>query len=99
MPSSVWAHVSDKGENASLAAQNVIGPYVTETTTVNHSYFWFRRSRSDKFDVKDDPRFGSRIVENVYKIRKIVESDSQASTLSIAHKVRVAQNNILEILY
>jgi len=43
----------DKGENASQAAENVNSIYSPDTITANHAHFWFCRSRSGNFDVKD----------------------------------------------
>ncbi|KAG5314825.1 SETMR methyltransferase, partial [Acromyrmex insinuator] len=77
----------DKGENASQAAENVNSVYCTGPGTVTQ--FWFRRFRSGNFDVKDAPRSGRSIVENVDKIIEIVESDrhvSPAQELNIAQK-------------
>ncbi|EFN76640.1 Histone-lysine N-methyltransferase SETMAR, partial [Harpegnathos saltator] len=62
----------DKGENASQAAENVNSVYGPDTVTANHAQFWFRRFRSGNFDVKDAPRTGRPIVENIDKIMDIV---------------------------
>ncbi|QQP37601.1 Histone-lysine N-methyltransferase SETMAR, partial [Caligus rogercresseyi] len=52
----------DKGKNASQTAENV---------NTSHVQFWFRRFRSGNFDVKDAPRSGRPIVENINKIMEI----------------------------
>ena len=74
----------DKGENASQAAENTNSVYGPDTVTANHAQFWFRRFHSGNFDVKNAPRCGRPIVENIDKIIEIVESDRHASTVSIA---------------
>ncbi|QQP55627.1 Histone-lysine N-methyltransferase SETMAR, partial [Caligus rogercresseyi] len=65
----------DKSENASQAAENVNSVYGSNTVTANHAQFWFRIFCSGNFDVKDAPRSGRPIVENIDKILEIVESD------------------------
>ncbi|GFW70634.1 histone-lysine N-methyltransferase SETMAR [Trichonephila clavipes] len=58
----------DKGENANQAAIIVNGVYGADTVAANYVQFWFRRFRSGIFDVKDAPRTGRLVVENVDKI-------------------------------
>ncbi|GFT31651.1 histone-lysine N-methyltransferase SETMAR [Trichonephila clavipes] len=65
----------DKGENASQAAEIVDGVYGADTVTGNYVQFWFRRFRSGIFEIKDAPRTGRPVVENVYKITEIIEVD------------------------
>ncbi|XP_017765323.1 PREDICTED: uncharacterized protein LOC108554525, partial [Eufriesea mexicana] len=65
----------DKGENTSQADENLNSVYGSVTVTANHAQFWFRLFRSGNFNVKDAPRFGRPIVENINKIMEIVESD------------------------
>ncbi|GFW61300.1 histone-lysine N-methyltransferase SETMAR [Trichonephila clavipes] len=55
----------DKGENENQAAEIVNGIYGVDTVTTNYVQFWFRRFRSGIFDVKDAPRTGRPVVENV----------------------------------
>ncbi|KAG5311381.1 SETMR methyltransferase, partial [Acromyrmex insinuator] len=74
----------DKGENASQAVENVNNVYSPDTVSNSQSQFWFRRFRSGNFDVKDAPRSGRPIIENVDKIMEI-ESD-RAQELNIAQK-------------
>ncbi|GFY10060.1 histone-lysine N-methyltransferase SETMAR [Trichonephila clavipes] len=82
----------DKGENASQLAEIVNGVYGADTITANYVQFWFRRFRSGTFDVKDAPRTGRPVVENVNKITEIIEVDwhvssSVAQELKINHKI------------
>ncbi|GFX19270.1 histone-lysine N-methyltransferase SETMAR [Trichonephila clavipes] len=74
----------DKGENASQVAEIVNGIYGSHTVTANYVQIWFRRFRSGIFDVKDAPRTGRPVVENVNKITKIIKVDRHvlASTRS-----------------
>lgn len=83
--------IFDKGENASQAAQNVNSVYGSDTVTANQAQFWFRRFYSGNFDVKDAPRSGRPIVENVDKIMQMSESDRHISTVSIAQELNIAQ--------
>ncbi|GFX08086.1 tyrosine-protein phosphatase 99A [Trichonephila clavipes] len=64
-----------EGENASQVAEIVNGVYGVDTVTANYVQFWFRPFRSGIFDVKDAPRTGRAIVENVDKITEIIEVD------------------------
>ncbi|GFY19165.1 histone-lysine N-methyltransferase SETMAR [Trichonephila clavipes] len=65
----------DKGKNARQAAEIVNGVYSADTVTVNFVQFWFRRFHSGLFNVKDAPRTGRLVIENVNKITKIMEVD------------------------
>lgn len=47
------------------------GVYSADTVTANYMQFWFRRSS----DVKDAPRTGRSVAENVDKINEIIEVD------------------------
>ncbi|CAK9811656.1 Histone-lysine N-methyltransferase SETMAR [Anthophora quadrimaculata] len=69
----------DKGENASQATEIVNGVYGPDTVTINYVQFWFRRFRSGIFDIKDAPRTGRPVVENVDKITEIIEVDRHQS--------------------
>ncbi|GFX37743.1 histone-lysine N-methyltransferase SETMAR [Trichonephila clavipes] len=67
--------VFDKGENTSQVTEIVNGVYGADTVTANYMQFWFHRFRSGIFGVKDAPRTGRPIVENVDKITEIIEVD------------------------
>ncbi|GFW28973.1 histone-lysine N-methyltransferase SETMAR [Trichonephila clavipes] len=77
------AYARCQGENASQVAEIVNGVYGVDTVTANYVQFWFRRFRSGIFDVKDAPRTGRLVVENVDKITEIIEVDRHASSSSI----------------
>ncbi|GFW30016.1 histone-lysine N-methyltransferase SETMAR [Trichonephila clavipes] len=62
----------DKGENASQVAE--IANRV-DIVTANYVKFCFRRFRSGIFDIRDVPRTGRPVVENVDKITEIIEVD------------------------
>ncbi|GFW76502.1 histone-lysine N-methyltransferase SETMAR [Trichonephila clavipes] len=62
-------------ENASQVAEIVNGVYGAETVTANYMQFWFCRFHSGIFDVKDAPRTGRPVIENVDKITEIIEVD------------------------
>ncbi|GFX22647.1 mariner Mos1 transposase [Trichonephila clavipes] len=67
--------IGTESENASQAAEIVNSAYGADTVTANYVQFWFRRFRSGIFNVKDAPRTGRPVVENVDKITKIIKVD------------------------
>ncbi|GFX30182.1 histone-lysine N-methyltransferase SETMAR [Trichonephila clavipes] len=73
----------DKSENASQVAEIVNGVFSADTVTDNCVQFWFRQFRSGIFDVKDAPRTGRPIVENVDKITEVIEVYRNVSSCSI----------------
>ncbi|GFU23140.1 histone-lysine N-methyltransferase SETMAR [Trichonephila clavipes] len=88
----------DKDENASQVAEIVYGIYGVDTVTSNYVQFWFRRFRSGIFDVKDTPRTGRPVVENVDKITEIIEVDRHASSRSIFKKLKNDHKRVLNHL-
>ncbi|GFV94645.1 histone-lysine N-methyltransferase SETMAR [Trichonephila clavipes] len=88
----------DKGENASQVAEIANGVYGANTVAVNYVQFWFRRYRSGIFDVKDAPRTGRRVVENVDKITEIIEVDRHVSSPSIAQDLKIDHKTVLSHL-
>lgn len=88
----------DKGENASQAAEIVNGVYGADTVTANYVQFWFRRFCSGIFDVKDAPRTGRPVVENVDKITEIIEVDRHVSSRSIAQELKIDHKTVLNHL-
>ncbi|GFX74176.1 histone-lysine N-methyltransferase SETMAR [Trichonephila clavipes] len=89
---------SDKGENASQAAEIVNGVYGAVTVTANYLQFWFRRFHSGIFDVKVAPRPGRPVIENVDKITEIIEVDQNVSSHSIAQELKIDQKTVLSHL-
>ncbi|GFS98640.1 histone-lysine N-methyltransferase SETMAR [Trichonephila clavipes] len=71
---------------ASQIAEIVNGVYGADTVTANYVQFWFRRFRSDIFDVKDAPRTRRPVVENVDKFTGIIQVDRRVSSRNITHK-------------
>ncbi|GFW01182.1 histone-lysine N-methyltransferase SETMAR [Trichonephila clavipes] len=88
----------DKGENASQVAETATGVYGADTVTANYVQFWFRRFRSGIFDVKDAPRTGRSVVENVDKITEIIEVDRQVSSPCIAQELKIDHKTVLRHL-
>ncbi|GFX99674.1 histone-lysine N-methyltransferase SETMAR [Trichonephila clavipes] len=88
----------DKGENANQVAEIVGGVYGIDTVTANYVQFWFRRFRSGIFDVKDAPRTGRPIVENVTKITEIFEVDRLVSNSRIVQELRIDYKTVLNHL-
>ncbi|GFS53475.1 histone-lysine N-methyltransferase SETMAR [Trichonephila clavipes] len=62
----------DKGENASQMAEIASGAYGADTVTSSYLQFWFHRFRSGIFKLKDAPRTGRPVIENVNKITEIM---------------------------
>ncbi|GFW98819.1 histonelysine Nmethyltransferase SETMARlike [Trichonephila clavipes] len=58
----------------------------------------FHRFRSDIFDVKDAPRTGRPIFENVDKITKIIKLDRHVSDRSIAQELKMDHKTVLNHL-
>ncbi|GFY32929.1 histone-lysine N-methyltransferase SETMAR [Trichonephila clavipes] len=88
----------DKGENASQVAEIVNGVYAADTVTTNCVQFWFRRFRSGNLDVKDAPRKGRPVIENVDKITEIIDVDRHVSNRSIAQELKIDHKTILNHL-
>ncbi|GFU38291.1 histone-lysine N-methyltransferase SETMAR [Trichonephila clavipes] len=65
-------------------AEIVNGVYGDDTVTADYVQFCFRRFRSGIFDVKDAPRTGRPVVENVSKITQKIEADRHVRSHSIA---------------
>ncbi|GFW04476.1 histone-lysine N-methyltransferase SETMAR [Trichonephila clavipes] len=80
------------------AAEIVHGVYDAVTVTVNYVQFGFRRIRSGIFDVKDAPRTGRPVIENVDKITEIFEVDRHVSSNSIAQELNINHKSVLNYL-
>ncbi|GFU79961.1 histone-lysine N-methyltransferase SETMAR [Trichonephila clavipes] len=85
-------------ENASQVAGIANGVYGADTVTANYVQFWFRRFRSGIFDVKDEPRTGGPVVENVDKSPEIIEVDRHVSSRSIAQELKIDHKAVLSHL-
>ncbi|GFY02987.1 histone-lysine N-methyltransferase SETMAR [Trichonephila clavipes] len=88
----------DKGQNASQVAEIVHGVYGTDTITANYMQLWFRRLLSGIFDVKNAPRTGRPVVENIDKITEMIEVDRHVSGRSIAQKLNIDNKTVLNHL-
>ncbi|GFV33910.1 histone-lysine N-methyltransferase SETMAR [Trichonephila clavipes] len=85
----------NNGENASQVAEIVNCVYGVDTVTANNlGQFWFRRFRSGIFDVKDAPRTGRPVVENVEKITEIIEVDRHVNSRSIAQELKIDHKTV-----
>ncbi|GFV06144.1 histone-lysine N-methyltransferase SETMAR [Trichonephila clavipes] len=80
------------------AAETVNGVYDADIVTANYVQLWFRRFRSDIFDAKDAPRTGRHVVENVNKIKKIIEDDWHVSSHIIAQELKIDHKTVLKYL-
>ncbi|GFU92626.1 histone-lysine N-methyltransferase SETMAR [Trichonephila clavipes] len=88
----------DKSENSSQMAEVADGIYGADTVTANYVQFWFRRFRSGIFDVKDAPRTGRPIVENVHKIAEIIKVDRHVNSRSVSQKLKIDHKTVLNHL-
>ncbi|GFV47449.1 histone-lysine N-methyltransferase SETMAR [Trichonephila clavipes] len=86
------------GEIASQTAEIVNGVYDVDTVAANYVQFWFRQFRSGIFDVKDAPRTGRPVVENVDKITEIIEVDRYGSCRSITQELKIDHKTVLNQL-
>ncbi|GFW18828.1 histone-lysine N-methyltransferase SETMAR [Trichonephila clavipes] len=74
------------------------GLYGVDTVTANYVQFWLRRFRSGIFYVKDAPRTGKPVVENVDKITGIIEVDLHVSSRSITQELKIDLKTVLNDL-
>ncbi|GFU79888.1 histone-lysine N-methyltransferase SETMAR [Trichonephila clavipes] len=88
----------DEGENGSQKAEIANGTYVVDTVTANYVQFWFRRFRSGIFDVKDAPRTGRPVVENIDKITEIIEVDRHVRSPRITQELKIDHTIVLNHL-
>ncbi|GFW85504.1 histone-lysine N-methyltransferase SETMAR [Trichonephila clavipes] len=88
----------DKGENASQVAEIINGVYGANNATATYVQFWFCQFRAGIFDVKDAPRTGRTVVENIDKITEIIEVDRHVSSRSIAQNLKIDHKLVLNHL-
>ncbi|GFW51551.1 histone-lysine N-methyltransferase SETMAR [Trichonephila clavipes] len=88
----------DKDENASQVAEVKNCVYGDDTVTANYVQFWFRRFHSGIFEVKDPPRTGRSIVENVEKIIEIIEVERHVSRRSNGRELKIDHKTLLNHL-
>ncbi|GFY25056.1 histone-lysine N-methyltransferase SETMAR [Trichonephila clavipes] len=69
------------------------------TVTANYVQFWFHRFRSSSFDVKEAPRTGTPVVENVDETPEIIEIDRHVSSRSIAQQLKINHKIFLNYLH
>ncbi|GFV81288.1 histone-lysine N-methyltransferase SETMAR [Trichonephila clavipes] len=88
----------DKDKNASQVTEIVHGISGADTLTANYGQFWFCRFRLGIFDVKDAPRTGRSVVENVDKITEIIKVHRHVSSRSIAQELKINHRIVLNHL-
>ncbi|GFT33783.1 histone-lysine N-methyltransferase SETMAR [Trichonephila clavipes] len=71
------------------------GVYGADTITANCVQFWFRRFRPGIFDIKDAPRTDRPFIENVDKIREIIELDRHVISRSIVQELKIDLKTVL----
>ncbi|GFX46174.1 histone-lysine N-methyltransferase SETMAR [Trichonephila clavipes] len=88
----------EKGKTVSQAAEIVNGVYGADTVTANYVTFWFRRFWLGIFYVKDAPRTGRPIVENVDKIPEIIQVNQHVSNRGITQVLKIDHKTVLNHL-
>ncbi|GFX30586.1 histone-lysine N-methyltransferase SETMAR [Trichonephila clavipes] len=88
----------DKGENVSQVPEIVHGVYGADAVKANYVQFWFRQFHSGIFDVKDAPRTGRPVVENVDKITEIIKVDRHVSSRRTTQELRIDHKTVLSHL-
>ncbi|GFT11191.1 histone-lysine N-methyltransferase SETMAR [Trichonephila clavipes] len=83
-------------ENTSQVAEIINGVYNADIVTVNYAQFCFHRFRSGIFDVKDAPRTGNPVVENVAKTTEIIKIVRHVYSRSIAQKLKIDDKTVLK---
>ncbi|GFV73860.1 histone-lysine N-methyltransferase SETMAR [Trichonephila clavipes] len=89
----------DKDEHASQVVEIANGVYGADTVIANYVQFWFHRFRSGIFYVKDAPRIGRPVVENVDKITEVIEVDRHVSSRSFAQELKIDHKTVLSHLH
>ncbi|GFX93611.1 histone-lysine N-methyltransferase SETMAR [Trichonephila clavipes] len=74
------------------------GVYGVDTLTANCVQFWIRQFSSGIFYVKDSPRTGRPVVDNVEKITEIIEIDRHVSSRSITQELKIDHKTVLSHL-
>ncbi|GFV63317.1 histone-lysine N-methyltransferase SETMAR [Trichonephila clavipes] len=74
------------------------GGFGADTVTAYYVEFWFRRFPLGIFDVKDAPRTGRPVVENVDKITEIIEVNRLNSSCSIDQELKIDHKTVLNHL-
>lgn len=87
-----------KGKNASHAAKKICEVYGEGAVSDRTAREWFARFRSGNFDVKDAPRSGRPIVENIDEIMQKVEQDRHISSVCIAKELNIHHQTVLNHL-
>ncbi|GFU59581.1 histone-lysine N-methyltransferase SETMAR [Trichonephila clavipes] len=90
--------IFDKGKNARQVAEIVNGVCGADAETANYVQFWFRQFRSCIFDVKDEPRTGRPVVENVNKITEIIKVNRHVSSRSTTQELEIDHKTVLNHL-
>ncbi|GFU16258.1 histone-lysine N-methyltransferase SETMAR [Trichonephila clavipes] len=79
-------------------AEIVNGVYGVDTATAIYVQCLFRRFRSGIFDVKDAPRTGRPVIENVDKITEIIKVGRHVSSRSITQELKIDHKTVLNHL-
>jgi histone-lysine N-methyltransferase SETMAR len=87
-----------KGKNATKAAEKICSVYGADTVSIRVAQQWFQRFRSGVAEVKDAPRSGRPVVENVDKIMEIVAENRHSSSRSIAEELGIDKKTVLNHL-
>ncbi|XP_067206337.1 histone-lysine N-methyltransferase SETMAR-like [Linepithema humile] len=84
-----------KRKNAAQAKEKICRVYGEDALTRQTAANWFRRFRDGNFDIKDAPRSGRSIVENVDEIFQKIEKDRHISSYDIAKELNIDHKTVL----
>ena len=87
-----------KRKKASKATKKICDVYGADTLSVRVAQQWFERFRSGVVKVNDAPRSGRPAVVNVDKIMENIGIDRHVSSRSIAQKLNINHQTVLNHL-
>ena len=87
-----------KGKHASKATKKICDVYGADTLSVRVAQQWFERFRSGVVEVNDAPRPGRPATVSVDKIMEHIENDRRVSSHSIAKKLNINHQTVLNHL-
>ncbi|GFV54171.1 hypothetical protein TNCV_1027431 [Trichonephila clavipes] len=90
----ITAHEIHHGKGLVVRLSLAVALSTIQLITCN---FGFVDSRSGIFDVKDTPRTGRPVVENVDKITEIIEVDRHVSSCSIVQELKIDHKTVLKL--
>ena len=72
--------------------------YGYSAVSVRVAQYWFKRSKSGKFDIKDPSRSGRSVIENIDDIFTEIKLDRHISSHKIAKRLNLDHKSVLKYL-